>query len=63
MSFLPTRALFCQLYESLRQSGPRVVAFTVLPELVRFRDINDPHTLAVVSPDDHVAVLVLDVRC
>ncbi|MGA7808325.1 hypothetical protein [Bradyrhizobium sp.] len=38
-----------------RQSGPRDVAFTVLPQLVRFRDINDPHTLVRVSPDDLAA--------
>jgi hypothetical protein len=43
------------LNELRRQSGPRDVPFAVLPKLVRFRDINDPHTLAVVSPDDLAA--------
>jgi hypothetical protein len=43
------------LYELLGQSGPRDVPFAVLPELVRFRDINDPHTLAAVSPNDLAA--------
>lgn len=40
------------LHELLRQSGPRDVPFAVLPKLVRFRDINDPHTLVRVSPYD-----------
>jgi len=43
------------LDDVLRQSGPRDVPFTVLPQLVRFRDINDPHTLVRVSPDDLAA--------
>jgi hypothetical protein len=40
------------LHELLRQSGPRDVPFAVLPGLVRFRDINDPHTLMRISPFD-----------
>jgi hypothetical protein len=43
------------LDQLLRQSGPRDAPFTVLPELVRFRDINDPHTLMRVSPYDLAA--------
>jgi hypothetical protein len=40
------------LRQLLRQSGPRDAPFTVLPALVRFRDINDPKTLVRVSPYD-----------
>jgi hypothetical protein len=40
------------LHELLRQSGPRDLPFAVLPELARFRDINDTHTLVWVSPYD-----------
>jgi hypothetical protein len=40
------------LNDLLRQSGPRDVPFAVLPKLVRFLDINDPHTLVPVSPND-----------
>jgi hypothetical protein len=32
------------LRELLRQSGPREVPFAMLPELVHFRDVNDPRT-------------------
>jgi hypothetical protein len=39
----------------LRQSGPRDVPFTVLPKLIRFTDINDPHTLVSISPYDLAA--------
>jgi hypothetical protein len=39
----------------LRQSGPRNVPFAALPKLVRFRDINDPHTLTQLSPNDLAA--------
>jgi hypothetical protein len=38
------------LNELLRQSGPRDVPFIVLPEFVRFRDIDDPHTLVSLPP-------------
>lgn len=40
------------LDQLLRQSGPRDVPFVMLPELVRFRDINDPQTRVRVSPYD-----------
>lgn len=36
----------------LRQSGPRDVPFAVLPELVRFRNIDDPNSREPVSPDN-----------
>jgi hypothetical protein len=39
----------------LRQSGPRDVPIAVLPELVRFQDINDPHTLVRLAPNDLAA--------
>jgi hypothetical protein len=43
------------LDQLLRQKGPHDVPFAVLPELARFLDINDPLTLAPVSPDDLAA--------
>jgi hypothetical protein len=43
------------LYDVLRQSGARDLPFAVLPKLVRFGDINDPHTLTPVSPYDLAA--------
>jgi hypothetical protein len=43
------------LYDVLRQSGPRDVPFTVLPKLVRFKNISDPDTLVPVSPYDLAA--------
>jgi hypothetical protein len=43
------------LDELLRQSGPRDVPFAVQPELVRFKDINDPNTRLPVSPNDLAA--------
>jgi hypothetical protein len=43
------------LHQLLRQSGPRDVPFVILPELVRFREIDDPHTLVRVSPYDLAA--------
>lgn len=39
----------------LRQGGPREVPFTDLPELVRFRDIEDWHTRTRVAPHDLIA--------
>jgi hypothetical protein len=50
------------LNELLRQSGPRDVPFAVLPELVRFRDVNDPHTLVRLSPYDLATDLGVDVE-
>jgi hypothetical protein len=44
-----------ELAELLRQSGQRDVPFAVLPELVRFRDINDPNSDVTVAPDDLAA--------
>lgn len=44
-----------QLAELLRQSGPCEVPFATLPELVRFRDIDDPDTRTLVSPYDLAA--------
>jgi hypothetical protein len=41
----------------LRQSGPRDVPFAVLPELVRFLDINNPRTLVRMLPYDLAASL------
>ena len=38
------------LRELLLQGGPRDIPFAVLPELVHFRDIDDPHTRMRVSP-------------
>jgi hypothetical protein len=43
------------LTELFRQSGVRDVPLAVLPKLVRFGDINDPHTLVQVSPYDLAA--------
>ena len=43
------------LADLLRQSGTRDVPFEILPKLVRFGSINDPHTLAPVSPYDLAA--------
>lgn len=45
------------LDDVLRQSGARDVPFVALPELVRFRNINDPHSLVPVSPYDLSATL------
>ena len=39
----------------LRQGGPREVSFANLPELVRFRDIEDWHTRTRVSPHELAA--------
>jgi len=39
----------------LRQGGPREVPFADLPELVRFRDIEDWHTRTRVAPRDFIA--------
>jgi hypothetical protein len=44
-----------ELNELLLQSGPRDVPFIALPEFVRFQDINDPHTLVRLSPNDLAA--------
>ena len=44
-----------ELTELLSHSGPRDVPFILLPELARFRDINDPRTFVPVSPDDVAA--------
>jgi hypothetical protein len=52
---LPYSQQKAALLQLLRQSGPHDAPFTVLPELVRFRDINDPHTLMRVSPYDLAA--------
>lgn len=52
---LPYSQQKAALDQLLRQSGLRDAPFTVLPELVRFRDINDPHTLVRVSPYDLAA--------
>jgi hypothetical protein len=39
----------------LHERGPREIPFAMLPELVRFRDINDPQTREAVSPFDLAA--------
>ncbi|MGC1445331.1 MAG: hypothetical protein WA837_07670 [Xanthobacteraceae bacterium] len=44
-----------ELVELLHQSGPRDVPLGVLPELARFRDIQDPKTYVQVPPDDLAA--------
>jgi hypothetical protein len=44
------------LAELFRQSGLRDVPLAALPKLVRFGDINDPHTLMQVSPYDLAAI-------
>jgi len=44
------------------ESGPREVPFVMLPELIRFRDINDPQTREPVSPDDLAASFGTGVR-
>jgi hypothetical protein len=41
-----------RLRELLRQSGAREVPFAMLPEIVRFRNTNDPQTREPVSPYD-----------
>jgi hypothetical protein len=43
------------LDQLIRQSGPRDVPFVMLPKLVRFRDVTDPHTSVRVSPYDLAA--------
>jgi hypothetical protein len=43
------------LRELLRQSGPRDVPLVVLPEFVRFRDVNDPNTRVSMWPHDLAA--------
>jgi hypothetical protein len=43
------------LDELLHQTGPRDVPFEVLPELIRFRDINDPRTLERLAPNSLAA--------
>jgi hypothetical protein len=40
------------LTELFHQSGVRDVPLAILPKFVHFGDINDPHTLAQVSPYD-----------
>lgn len=44
-----------RLNELLRQRGPRDVPFAMLPELARFRDIDEPLSLTPVSPYDVAA--------
>lgn len=48
------------LLKLLQQSGPRSVPFTILPRLVRFRNINDPTLPILSSTYDLVAVSPYD---
>jgi hypothetical protein len=51
----PFGRLKVELAELLHHSGPRDVPFILLPQLARFRDINDPRTFVPVSPDNLAA--------
>jgi hypothetical protein len=40
------------LDELLRQSGPRDLPFVVLPEFIRFQDVDGQHKYVHIRPDD-----------
>jgi hypothetical protein len=50
-----SREMKARFSELLHQSGPRDVPIAMLPKLARFLNINDPLSLAPVSPDDLAA--------